>query len=111
MLDEVRLAVGEACGLVVSLQRQVRPDEPVVLVFEDSAGLAVEVRCTAPLEAASGDAALKLLVDAIEPSPDTAELPVGAALAVLAELAPRLDVTTSVQGVQLALGWPPAVAS
>jgi serine/threonine-protein kinase RsbW len=107
VLDEVRLAVSEACGLLVSLQRQERPDDPVVLVFEDSAGLAVDVRSTAPLEPATGDAALKLLTDAILPSPDTAELPVGAALAVLSELAPRLEVTTSERGVQLVLGWPP----
>ena len=111
-LDEIRLAVGEACALVVSLQSQVCPDEPVLLVFEDSAGLAVDVRSTAPLETASGDAAFKLLADAIAPSPDaTDELPVGAALAVLAELVPRLDLTTSGQGVRLALGWPPVAAT
>lgn len=110
VLDEVRLAVGEACGLAVMLQRQERPDDPVFLVFEDGAGLAVDVRSTAPLESATGDAALKLLTDAIVPSPDMAELPVGAALAVLAELVPRLHVTTSPQGMQLALGWPRLVS-
>jgi hypothetical protein len=108
VLDEVRLAVSEACGLVVSLQRQERPDDPVVLRFEDGAGFAVDLRATAPLESATGAVALKILTDAILPTVDTAELPVGAALAVLAELAPRLEVTTSEQGVQLVLGWPPA---
>ena len=113
LLDEVRLAVGEACGLALALQRQTRPDDPVVLVFDDSAGLTVDVRASAPLDPATGDHALRVLADDVPAAADIAEeLPVGAALAVLAEFAPRLEVSTSELGMRLALGWPPvAVAS
>jgi Histidine kinase-like ATPase domain len=107
VLDEIRLAVGEACSLALSLQRQSRPDEPLVLVFDDDAGLTVDVRASAPLDPASGDHALSVLAAAVPPPAVTAEeLPVGAALAVLAEFAPRLDVTTSEAGMRLELAWP-----
>ena len=107
VLDEIRLAVGEACSLALSLQRQSRPDEPLVLVFDDDAGLTVDVRASALLDPASGDHALSVLAAAVPPPAVTAEeLPVGAALAVLAEFAPRLDVTTSEAGMRLELAWP-----
>jgi len=107
VLDEIRLAVGEACGLAMSLQRQNRPDDPVVLVFDDSAGLTVDVRTSAPLDPASGDHALSVLAAAVpRPAVTAEELPVGAALAVLAEFAPRLEVTTSRAGMRLEMGWP-----
>ena len=107
ILDEVRLAVGEACGLALSLQRQSRPHDPVVLVFDDDAGLTIDVQASAPLEPASGDHALSVLAAAVpRPGVTAEELPVGAALAVLAEFAPRLEVTTSEAGMRLELSWP-----
>ncbi len=103
-LDAVRLAVGEACGLVVALQRETRPDDPVVVTFDDSKGLAVDVRGVIALESAEGDQAVDILAAAAEPVLD--ELPVGATLAVVSELVPRLDVTTSPDGVTVAMRWP-----
>jgi anti-sigma regulatory factor (Ser/Thr protein kinase) len=104
VLDEVRLAVGEACGLVVALQRESRPDDPVVVTFDDSRGLSVDVRGVIALEAAEGGRAVDILAAAAEPVVD--ELPVGATLAVVSELVPRLDVTTSPEGVIVTMRWP-----
>ena len=103
-MDSVRLAVSEACGLVVALQLAANPDDPITVVFEDESGLSIDVRGTSALKEAEGDAAIAVLSEAVVPVAD--ELPAGASLAVVAELAPRLDVTTSADGVSLSLGWP-----
>lgn len=103
-LDAVRLAVGEACALIVALQRKTRPHDPVVVTFEDSKGLSVHVRGVIALAPAKGDRAVDALAAAAEPVAD--ELPVGATLAVVSELVPRLDVTTSPDGVTVAMRWP-----
>jgi len=104
VLDAVRLAVGEACGLVVALQQESRPDDPVVVTFDDSRGLSIDVRGAVALEAAVGSRAIDLLAAAAEPVVD--ELPVGASLAVVAELVPRLNVATSPTGVTVSMRWP-----
>lgn len=107
VLDEVRLAVGEACGLAVALQRRDDDPEPVVLRFEDRDGLAVEVRGSTGLAVAQGDAAIQLLADAVVADEDDDDaLPAGAALAVLSELVPGLQVATGPAGPRLELRWP-----
>ena len=106
VLDEVRLAVGEACGLALSLQRQNWPDD-LVVPARRRRNFMVDVRTSAPLDPASGDHALSVLAAAVpRPAVTAWRLPVGAALAVLAEFAPRLEVTTSETGMSLELGWP-----
>ncbi|HEU4542086.1 MAG TPA: ATP-binding protein [Jiangellaceae bacterium] len=104
VLDAVRLAVGEACGLVVALQRETRPNDPVVVTFDDSRGLAIDVHGVVALEPAEGVRAVDILAAAAEPVVD--ELPVGASLAVVSELVPRLDVITSLDGVTVTMRWP-----
>ena len=81
VLDAVRLAVGEACGLVVALHQESRPSEPVVVTFDDSRGLSIDVRGAVALEAAIGGRAIDVLAAAAAPVDD--ELPVGASLAVV----------------------------
>jgi hypothetical protein len=103
-LDAVRLAVGEACGLVVALQQETRPDEPVVVTFDDTKGLSIDVSGAVALEPAEGIAAVDVLAAAVQPVVD--ELPVGAALAVVSALVPRLDVITSADGVTMTMRWP-----
>lgn len=102
-MDSVRLAVGETCGLVVELQRVSSPDEKVSVTFDDSDGLVVDVRGSTSFEPANGERAISLLSEAVEPSADG--LPVGAALAVVTELVPSLDVATSPDGIRLVLSW------
>lgn len=103
-LDAVRLAVGEACGLVVALQQAARPDKPVVVTFDDTKGLSIDVCGIVELEAAEGIAAVDVLAAAVEPVVD--ELPAGASLAVVSALVPRLDVITSAHGVTMKMRWP-----
>jgi hypothetical protein len=104
MLDAVRLAVGEACGLIVALQRETRPHEPVIVEYDDSRGLSVDVRGAVPLEPGNGGRAIDILAAAAEPVVD--ELPVGATLAVVSALVPRLEVSTSADGVTVSMRWP-----
>jgi len=109
VLDEIRLAVAEACGLALSVLGKSRPDESVAVDFDDGAGFLVEVRAATPLATANGAAALEVLADAASGLIDGVdELPAGAVLAVLAELAPVVDASTSAQGMRLKLGWPTA---
>ena len=109
VLDEIRLAVAEACGLALAVLRQARDDGPVAVVFDDSDGFTVEVRTGAVLPAATGAAALDVVADVAKvAAEDDEQLPAGAALAVLAEFAPVLDAATSAQGLRLRLGWPAA---
>jgi hypothetical protein len=107
VLDEIRLAVAEACGLVLSVLHNSSRDGPVAVDFDDSDGFSVEVRADAQLPAATGAAALQVVAEAANDGLDDAsDLPAGAALAVLAELAPMLGATTSAQGLRLWFSWP-----
>lgn len=83
-------------------------DRLVAVDFDDSDGLTVEVRADVPLSAANGADALGVVAEAarVVGVGDGDGLPVGAALAVLAELAPVLDAATSEHGMRLTLGWP-----
>ncbi len=106
-MDEIRLAVAEACGLALAVLRRARADGPVAVDFDDSDGFTVEVRAEAPLPVATGTAALDVVAQAANTSDEDGEqLPAGVALAVLAEVAPVLDATTSAHGMRLRLSWP-----
>lgn len=104
-LDEVRLAVGEACGLVVALHERYSPDAPVAVAIEDSAGLTVSVRGGVGLAPARGRDAVEVVSAAA--GQDSGELPAAASLAVVSELVPRLDLVTSADGLSLTMAWPP----
>ena len=107
VLDEVRLAVAEACGLALAVLSRARKDGAVAVDFDDSDGFTVEVRADAPLPAATGTAALDVVASAANTGDEDGEqLPAGAALAVLAEVAPVLDAATSAHGMRLRMSWP-----
>jgi serine/threonine-protein kinase RsbW len=108
ILDEVRLAVAEACGLALSVLRNSPLGETVAVDFDDSNGLTVEVRAGRVLPAATGTAALEIVAKAADNAIAAAELSAGASVAVLTELAPLLDASTSEQGMRLKLSWPAA---
>jgi hypothetical protein len=67
----------------------------------------VEVRGSTELAVAQGDAAIRLLSEAVVTDEEDDEaLPAGAALAVLSELVPGLHVATGPAGPRLELRWP-----
>jgi serine/threonine-protein kinase RsbW len=81
LLDEVRLAVGEACSRAVEAHRQHCPAEPVRIALTDLAGR-FEVEVT-----------------------DTGR-PQGFGLAVIAELADDVQIRETSAGTSIRMSWP-----
>ncbi len=111
-LESVRLAVGEASGLMLRLGDGHDGDAQIKLEIRDDDGLAVAIAVSAetPLAEATGPEAAEHLIslDASRPSPEPEPLPIGAVLALLDELATEVDVTAGPQGIRLELRWAPA---
>lgn len=105
LLDEVRLAVGEACSRAVEAHRRHCPDEPVRLELSGAERrFEVTVSDTVP-----GDDT----VGGLAPAPDADEfeygLGEGAAelgLAVIAGLADDVEIAATPKGVQIRMSWP-----
>lgn len=112
LLDEVRLAVGEACSRAVEAHRQHCPAEPVRLELSDDDGrFQVVVTDTAPGDdAAAADPAGNGLAG--EPSgsgrtPAVPEpLPANFGLAVIAGLADDVEVSSTDNGLRVRMSWP-----
>ncbi|MCF2529236.1 ATP-binding protein [Yinghuangia soli] len=112
VLDEVRLAVGEACSRAVGLTRQVGADEPVTVTLDDGEGrFSIEVRDAVPQPAAVGAGE----GSASSPFPgaaangaslDVAESELG--LAVILGLVDELDVRAGAEGGSIRMSWPSA---
>jgi anti-sigma regulatory factor (Ser/Thr protein kinase) len=112
LLDEVRLAVGEACSRAVEAHRRHCPAEPVRIALTDSAGrFEVSVTDTGdPGEAANGDgtSAAGAGSAASGPVPDPAPLGAGSALglAVIQGLADDVQISETAGGVTIRMSWP-----
>lgn len=111
LLDEVRLAVGEACSRAVEAHRQHCPAEPVRLELSDDDGrFQVVVSDNAPGgEAAAVEVPSMGTVDdppesgaAAVPEP----LPVNFGLAVIAGLADDVEVSSTDRGLKVRMSWP-----
>jgi serine/threonine-protein kinase RsbW len=73
LLDEVRLAVGEACSRAVEAHQLLCPAEPVRIALTDQPGrFEIEVINTSPAPAAAAEAATSGPGLARQPSPDSA---------------------------------------
>ena len=110
LLDEVRLAVGEACSRAVEGHQLHCPAEPVRLALTDLAGrFEVEVTDTcAPDGLATGGAA------ADEGGPlesGRAALPAGLGIAVLTSLADDVQISATPAGTRIRMSWPAAGSS
>jgi serine/threonine-protein kinase RsbW len=81
LLEEVRLAVGEACSRAVEAHRRHNPGEPVRIALTDMAGR-FEVEVT-----------------------DTGH-PAGFGLAVIAELADDVQISETASGTSIRMSWP-----
>jgi serine/threonine-protein kinase RsbW len=108
LLDEVRLAVGEACSRAVEGHQLHCPAEPVRLALTNLAGrFEVEVTDTSASDGggqagignpAGGDDGQEVL--------DSAGLPAGLGIAVIEGLADDVQITTTSAGTSIRMSWP-----
>jgi serine/threonine-protein kinase RsbW len=114
LLDEVRLAVGEACSRAVELHRAHCPQEPVhVSLSDDDGAFRVEVSDRAPLEHAGADDALRAFAEGdplgeLDSDLGVGLLPSGVGIAVISGLVDDLEVTNGDDGAVLRMSWPAA---
>jgi serine/threonine-protein kinase RsbW len=101
LLDEVRLAVGEACSRAVEAHRLHCPAEPVRIALTSQAGrFEVEVTDTGPpaRTSAAGSGST--------PAGDGTGLPPGFGIAVIAGLADDVQVSETAAGTSIRMSWP-----
>ncbi|HET6908245.1 MAG TPA: ATP-binding protein [Mycobacteriales bacterium] len=115
LLDEVRLAVGEACSRAVGIHQSKAPEDPVVMrLIDEQDQFTVEVVDIGPLEASVSPGDLDLDADALAaPAPRDAGsdplpelLPPGFGLAVISGLVEQMGVTSEVDGTHVRMTWP-----
>jgi serine/threonine-protein kinase RsbW len=125
LLDEVRLAVGEACSRAVEVHRRHCPAEPVRIEMTDQdERFVVVVRDAAPTIPAPAAAAGSSAPDAgagpgaSAPGPGvpdeeavTSAIPAGFGLAVISGLADDVRVSSTSSGVSVRMSWPSAAAT
>jgi len=121
LLDEVRLAVGEACSRAVEAHRRHCPAEPVKIEMTDQGErFVVVVSDHAPTSTApavgtvvgtnghgvsqDGPASTAALVQGA----DDAGIPAGFGLAVISGLADDVRVSSTSSGVSVRMSWPSA---
>lgn len=99
LVDELRLAVGEACSRAVVVNAEHAPDVPIrIVVRDDPAGLTVEVTDAGPESGPLSDDVEDLFSeDAVDPR---------VSLAVLAGLVDELDIAATATGTTVTLRWP-----
>jgi anti-sigma regulatory factor (Ser/Thr protein kinase) len=112
-LDEVRLAVGEACSRAVRLHQRYAQGVPVELLLSDDDGsFAVDVVDRGPYDAApsedeGADLVLQLDSDQVEPDELAEGLPSGVVLAVIAGLVDSVTISpVSTGGTRVHMQWP-----
>jgi serine/threonine-protein kinase RsbW len=108
LLDEVRLAVGEACSRAVEVHRRHCPGEPVrIEMTNQGERFVVVVRDAAPTVPAPGAPA------AAVPNGDDGALaiPSGFGLAVISGLADDVRVSSTSSGVSVRMSWPATAAT
>jgi anti-sigma regulatory factor (Ser/Thr protein kinase) len=107
LLDEVRLAIGEACTRAVALHRQYGLADLIQVEMSDGDSYVVRVTDRAPVEAGLGLTALPPDDLADESLTDEA-LTVGVGFALLAGLVDDLQVRPAEEGVgtEVWMHWP-----
>jgi anti-sigma regulatory factor (Ser/Thr protein kinase) len=115
LIDEVRLAVGEACSRAVGVNQGKAADSPVLMrLVDEQDRFSVEVVDVGPLEASITGTDLDLDPDALaepadadaghDPLPDL--LPPGFGLAVISGLVENVSVTSEADGTHVRMTWP-----
>jgi serine/threonine-protein kinase RsbW len=114
VLDEVRLAVGEACTRAVELHRRTGATEPIRVSFTDGPArfvITVEDRSHTPdldVAPAGTDALAKLARTADGNGEESLfePLPAGVGIAVIGELVDDLEVNVTDDGTTVCMSWP-----
>jgi anti-sigma regulatory factor (Ser/Thr protein kinase) len=113
LLDEVRLAVGEACSRAVEAHRRHCPAEPVKIEMTDQGErFVVVVSDQAPTGSAAVGAAAGANghgVATLVQGADDAGIPAGFGLAVISGLADDVHVSSTSSGVSVRMSWPSAI--
>lgn len=106
VLDEVRLAVGEACSRAVDLHRRFCPAEPVQVELIDDQGFTVAVTDRAPAETDVTEDLMTELTNTADLDDDAA-LPGGVGLAVITGLVDDVSVERDRRnGMVVRMTWP-----
>ena len=112
LLDEVRLAVGEACSRAVEAHRRHCPAEPVKIEMTDQGErFVVVVSDHAPTSTASTGAnghGVSQGAATLVQGADDAGIPAGFGLAVISGLADDVHVSSTSSGVSVRMSWPSA---
>lgn len=112
LLDEVRLAVGEACSRAVGVHAVRAPDVPIVMrLSDDMSRFTVEVTDVGPLdedprEAAFGSLDAATLSSALGVDGAIDALPSGFGLVVIGGLVEEVVVTSDEGGTHVKMAWP-----
>ena len=115
LIDELRLAVGEACSRAVALHMDHVPTEPVLMLLSDDEGsFSVEVVDGGPSEhfPPAIDALSMRVQESIPPARDGGSvagdpLPAGFGLAVIAGLVEEIEVSAAEPtGTRVRMSWP-----
>jgi serine/threonine-protein kinase RsbW len=117
LLDEVRLAVGEACSRAVEAHRRHCPAEPVKIEMTDlGERFVVVVSDSAAVASAAAPAANGGTAGTDRPSAasgaggDPGAFPPGFGLAVISGLADDVRVLSTSSGVSVQMSWPSVLA-
>jgi serine/threonine-protein kinase RsbW len=117
LLDEVRLAVGEACSRAVEAHQKHCPRQPIrVALSDDGERFEVVVTDAAPVDAdgipavaapagGNGTAPGAALAGAAGGSDVILQLPVGVGLAVISGLADDVRILPADDGTSIAMSW------
>jgi anti-sigma regulatory factor (Ser/Thr protein kinase) len=122
LLDEVRLAVGEACSRAVEAHQRYCPAEPVkiemsdlgerfVVVVSDAAGTAPSGNGQDAGGTGAAGAAARPAGAAHGADNGAIAIPAGFGLAVISGLADDVHVSSSSSGVSVRMSWPSAAGS
>lgn len=116
MLDEVRLAVGEACSRAVGIHAELAADAPISMrLSDDDARFTVEVTDIGPLDDDSRDAPFDALDGTVDPAAwedDAAgSVPAGFGLVVIAGIVDEVVVSSDASGTHVTMAWPVLAAT
>lgn len=105
LLDEVRLAVGEACSRAVEEHRRNCPDEPVRLALTDGVDR-FEVQVTDTGETGQRAGGPRAGRRGAAAGPPAAGPPAGFGLAVIRGLADDVQISETPAGTSIRMSWP-----